>query len=82
MHASTVSEEDGTSPPLTSQLDGVTGRSRKRKRKRTTCRGGTETHLSDSECLLSREYCRLVRRLDPEPESISLRPLVAESKLS
>lgn len=45
-------------------------------------RGGTETHLSDSECLLSREYWRLVCRLDPEPESISLRPLVAESKLS
>lgn len=31
MHASTVSEEDGTSPPLTSQRDGVTGRSRKKE---------------------------------------------------
>lgn len=30
MHASTVSEEDGTSPPLTSQRDGVTGWSRRR----------------------------------------------------
>ncbi len=55
MHASTASEEDGTSPPLTSQRDGVTGRSRRRKRRRSWG-GGTETHLSDSECLLSREY--------------------------
>lgn len=42
----------------------------------------TETHLSESECLLSKEYWRLVRLLEPEPESRSLRPLVAESKLS
>lgn len=57
MHnASTASEEDGTSPPLTSQRDGVTGRSRRRRKRRRSQRGGTETHLSDSECLLSREY--------------------------
>lgn len=31
MHASTASEEDGTSPSLTSQRDGVTGWSRRRK---------------------------------------------------
>lgn len=40
------------------------------------------THLSERECLLSREYWRLVSRLEPEAESRSLRPLVAESKLS
>lgn len=44
--------------------------------------GATETHLSESECLLSKEYWRLVRLLEPEAESRSLRPLVAESKLS
>ena len=55
MHASTASEEDRTSPPLTSQRDRITGWSRRRRRRRH-CRGGTETHLSDSECLLSREY--------------------------
>ena len=44
--------------------------------------GGAETHLSERECLLSREYWRLVGRLEPEAESRSLRPLVAESKLS
>jgi len=31
MHASTASEEDGTSPPLTSQRDGVTGRSKRKE---------------------------------------------------
>lgn len=45
-------------------------------------KGATETHLSESERLLSKEYWRLVRLLDPEAESRSLRPLVAESKLS
>lgn len=44
--------------------------------------GGAETHLSERECLLSREYWRLAGRLEPEAESRSLRPLVAESKLS
>ncbi len=44
--------------------------------------GATETHLSESECLLSKEYWRLVRLLEPEAESRSLPPLVAESILS
>lgn len=72
---------------MTSQRDATTGWSRRKGEGLEGGRGlgaggGAETHLSERECLLSREYWRLVGRLEPEAESRSLRPLVAESKLS